>query len=134
MISNNFMTEAVPLNGGSKNPTKLNRRSSKLSFNGGSNQSVNLNSSKGRIKHSQSTSERKAMSVCPYSNSRLQHKSTKNIPIKNFQGVELRQDTSQQFSCLTSRSNVKVKPRMVKSSNGVRGTSIKSNRDMESFW
>lgn len=71
MISNNFMTEAVPFNGGSKNPTKLNRRSSRLSFNGGSNQSVNLNSSKGRIKHSQSTSERKAMSVCPYSNSRL---------------------------------------------------------------
>ena len=72
MISNNFMTEAVPLNGGSKNPVKLNRRSSRLSFNGGSNQSVNLNtSSRGRIKHSQSTSERKAISVCPYSNSRL---------------------------------------------------------------
>lgn len=66
MISNNFVTEAVPFNGGPKSPSKLHKRPSRLSFNGISNQSTNVNSSKGRIKHSQSTSERKAMSVCPY--------------------------------------------------------------------
>jgi len=57
MISNNFVTEAVPLT--NKSPTsRLNKRSSRLSFNEqGGNPSVNLNSSsKNKIKHSQSTS------------------------------------------------------------------------------
>ena len=133
MISNNFVTEAVPINSGLKSPSKLHKRPSRLSFNGVSNQPTNLTSSKGRIRHSQSTSERKAMSVCPYT-SRLEYKSTKQIPIKNFQGVELRQDTPQQHSSNASRSNIKVKPRVIKSSNGVRSVYNKNNHDMESFW
>jgi hypothetical protein len=73
------------------------------------------------------------MSVCPYT-SRLDYKSTKQIPIKNFQGVELRQDTSQHYSSNASRNNIKIKPRVIKSSNGVRSVYNRANQDMESFW
>lgn len=38
------------------------------------------------------------MSVCLYNYNRQDNKSTKNIPIKNFQGVELRQDTFEKTS------------------------------------
>jgi hypothetical protein len=73
------------------------------------------------------------MSVCPYT-SRLDCKSTKQIPIKNFQGVELRQETSQHYSSNASRNNIKIKPRVIKSSNGVRSVYNRANQDMESFW
>lgn len=56
MICNNFVTEAVPINGAPKSPSKLHKRPSRLSFNGVSNQSTNINLSKGKIKHSQSSS------------------------------------------------------------------------------
>lgn len=135
LICNNFATEAVPLNSTSRIQSKLIKRPSRLSFNGGgSNHSTNVNSSKGKIKHSQSTSERKAMSVNHYNKSHLDCKSTKQIPIKNFEGVELKQDTYQQYSNNTSRSNIKVKPRVVKSSNGVRSMYNKNNHDMGLFW
>ncbi len=131
MICNNFVPETGPLNICNKSPNKIMKRSSRLSFNGASTPSTYLNPSKERIKHSQSTSEKKAMSVCLFNNSRLDNKSMKYIPIKNFQGVELRQDTSHQYSCRDSRSNTKTKPRMVKSSNGMRNFPLRNNQNTE---
>lgn len=70
ICNNNFVTEAIPISGKSKSPSRLNKRPSRLSFNGCTNYtSSKEQSSKSRIRHSQSTSERKAMSV--YLNNRL---------------------------------------------------------------
>ncbi len=60
----------------------------------------------------------------------MDNKSMRQIPIKNFQGVELRQDTSQQYSCRDSRFNTKTKPRVIKSSNGVRNLQ-RNNQNVE---
>lgn len=38
------------------------------------------------------------MSVCLYNHNKFDNKSVRNIPIKNFQGVELRQDTFEKNS------------------------------------
>ena len=59
MVCNNFVTEAVPFNSNQKSPVKLSKRPSRLLYTGASNHSTNINSSRGRIRHSQSTSERK---------------------------------------------------------------------------
>lgn len=60
--SNNFVNEAFPINNGYiKSPNKIYKRPSKLSFNGGTKPTSNASCSKNKIKHSQSTCEKKVI-------------------------------------------------------------------------